>query len=274
MNHPHQIKIPATYMRGGTSKGVFFCCKTCPNPPSNPAPRVTACCCALLGSPDPYGKQIDGLGNASSSTSKPSSWPAARGPPRCGLLVCQVSIDKPLVDWSGNCGNLSAAVGPVPSTWGPDRRGAHSGRAARPPSRIWQANIGKTIVAHVPITDGQVQETGDFDLDGVAFAAAEVALEFINPAAEREGGAMFPTGRVVDTRCPGGEASPPHSSTRHPHRLLNAAGPGLHRHRTAGRHQRQPQPCPAGVHPRPRRPEDGPDSETWPRPAPASTRPK
>lgn len=200
MNHPHQIKVPATYMRGGTSKGVFFKLQDLPESAQQPGAARDRLLLRVLGSPDPYGKQIDGLGNASSSTSKAVILARSTRPGHdVDYWFGQVSIDKPLVDWSGNCGNLSAAVGPCAIHMGliDAARIPQSGTAA---IRIWQANIGKTIVAHVPITDGQVQETGDFDLDGVTFAAAEVALEFINPAADEDGagGAMFPTGRVVD----------------------------------------------------------------------------
>ncbi len=200
MNHPHQIKIPATYMRGGTSKGVFFKLQDLPESAQQPGAARDRLLLRVLGSPDPYGKQIDGLGNASSSTSKAVILGRSTRPGHdVDYWFGQVSIDKPLVDWSGNCGNLSAAVGPCAIHMGliDAARIPQSGTAT---IRIWQANIGKTIVAHVPMTNGQVQETGDFDLDGVTFAAAEVALEFINPAADEDGagGAMFPTGRVVD----------------------------------------------------------------------------
>jgi len=194
--HPSQVKISATYLRGGTSKGVFFKLQDLPEAARQPGPARDAILLRVLGSPDPYGKQIDGLGNASSSTSKAVILAKSQCPGHdVDYLFGQVSIDRPFVDWSGNCGNLSAAVGPC---------AIHMGLidAARIPEngicsvRIWQANIGKTIVAHVPITGGQVQETGDFELDGVSFPAAEVALEFIEPSAED--GAMFPTGSVVD----------------------------------------------------------------------------
>ena len=196
-----QIKIPATHMRGGTSKGVFFKLQDLPEAAQQPGPARDALLLRVLGSPDPYGKQIDGLGNASSSTSKAVILSkSTRSGHDVDYLFGQVAIDKPFVDWSGNCGNLSAAVGPCAIHMGliDAARITRSGTAT---IRIWQANIGKTIVAHVPITDGQVQETGDFELDGVAFAAAEVALEFIDPADEGEGeqgSAMFPTGNVVD----------------------------------------------------------------------------
>jgi len=196
-----QIKIPATYMRGGTSKGVFFKLQDLPEAAQQPGPARDALLLRVLGSPDPYGKQIDGLGNASSSTSKAVILSkSTRSGHDVDYLFGQVAIDKPFVDWSGNCGNLSAAVGPCAIHMGliDAARITRSGTAT---IRIWQANIGKTIVAQVPMTEGLVQETGDFELDGVAFAAAEVALEFIDPADEGEGeqgSAMFPTGNVVD----------------------------------------------------------------------------
>ena len=194
-----QTKIPATYMRGGTSKGVFFRLQDLPERAQQPGHTRDALLLRVIGSPDPYGKQIDGMGAATSSTSKAVILSKSSRPGHdVDYLFGQVSIDQPFVDWSGNCGNLSAAVGPFAITNG-------LVDAARVPRngvctvRIWQANIGKTIVAHVPITEGEVQETGDFELDGVTFPAAEVQLEFIDPADEGEdGGAMFPTGNLVD----------------------------------------------------------------------------
>ncbi len=186
-------------MRGGTSKGVFFKLQDLPEAARQLSPTRDALLLRVLGSPDPYGKQIDGLGNASSSTSKAVILSRSTRPGHdVDYLFGQVSIDQPVVDWSGNCGNLSAAVGPCAIHMGliDPARMPQNGSAT---VRIWQANIGKTIVAHVPITDGQVQETGDFELDGVTFPAAEVQLEFLDPAdAGEEGGAMFPTGNVVD----------------------------------------------------------------------------
>ncbi|MFJ9449787.1 MULTISPECIES: 2-methylaconitate cis-trans isomerase PrpF [unclassified Herbaspirillum] len=200
MTHAPQIKIPATYMRGGTSKGVFFRLQDLPATAQAPGPARDALLMRVIGSPDPYGKQIDGMGGATSSTSKTVILSkSARAGHDVDYLFGQVSIDTSFVDWSGNCGNLSAAVGPFAISNGlvdPDRIPLNGVCIVR----IWQANIGKTIVAHVPITDGQVQETGDFELDGVTFPAAEVQLEFMDPAAEEEGagGAMFPTGNLVD----------------------------------------------------------------------------
>ena len=200
MNHVPQIKIPATYMRGGTSKGVFFRLDDLPEAARVPGPARDALLLRVIGSPDPYGKQIDGMGGATSSTSKSVIVaPSTRPGHDVDYLFGQVAIDKPFVDWSGNCGNLSSAVGPFAISSGmlDPARVPHDGVAV---VRIWQANIGKTIVAHVPMRGGQVQESGDFELDGVTFAAAEVQLEFIDPAAEEEGGggAMFPTGNLVD----------------------------------------------------------------------------
>ena len=196
---PAQIKIPATYMRGGTSKGIFFKLDDLPAAAQTPGAARDRILLRVLGSPDPYGKQIDGLGNASSSTSKAVILSNSAEPDHdVDYLFGQVSIDKPFVDWSGNCGNLTAAVGAFAISNG-------LVDAARIPSdglctvRIWQANIRKTIIAHVQISGGQVQETGDFELDGVTFPAAEVQIEFLDPADDgEEGGAMFPTGNLVD----------------------------------------------------------------------------
>ena len=200
MPHAPQIRIPATYMRGGTSKGVFFRLTDLPEAAQTPGPARDRLLLRVIGSPDPYGKQIDGMGGATSSTSKTVILSKSSRPDHdIDYLFGQVSIDAPFVDWSGNCGNLSAAVGPFSITNGlvDPARVPRNGVAV---VRIWQVNIGKTIIAHVPITEGQVQETGDFELDGVTFPAAEVQLEFMDPAAEEEGagGAMFPTGNLVD----------------------------------------------------------------------------
>lgn len=200
MAHAPQIRIPATYMRGGTSKGVFFSLQDLPEAARVPGPARDALLLRVIGSPDPYEKQIDGMGGATSSTSKTVILSkSSRVDHDVDYLFGQVSIDKPFVDWSGNCGNLSAAVGSFAISSGLVDAGRipQNGVAV---VRIWQANIGKTIIAHVPITDGAVQETGDFELDGVTFPAAEVQLEFMDPAAEEEGGggSMFPTGNLVD----------------------------------------------------------------------------
>lgn len=200
MTFAPQIKVAATYMRGGTSKGVFFRLQDLPAAAQQPGAARDALLLRVIGSPDPYGKQIDGMGGATSSTSKTVILSKSTRPNHdIDYLFGQVSIDKAFVDWSGNCGNLSAAVGPFGITNGlvDPARIPQNGIAT---VRIWQANIGKTIIAHVPITNGAVQETGDFELDGVTFPAAEVQLEFMDPAAEEEGsgGSMFPTGNLVD----------------------------------------------------------------------------
>ncbi len=200
MAHAPQIKVPATYMRGGTSKGVFFRLQDMPPATQVPGAARDALLMRVIGSPDPYGKQTDGMGAATSSTSKTVILAKSTRPDHdVDYLFGQVSIDKPFIDWSGNCGNLSAAVGPFSISNGlvDASRIPKNGIAT---VRIWQANIGKTIISHVQMTDGMVQETGDFELDGVTFPAAEVQLEFMDPAAEEEGGggAMFPTGNLVD----------------------------------------------------------------------------
>ncbi|WP_242210102.1 MULTISPECIES: 2-methylaconitate cis-trans isomerase PrpF [unclassified Pseudomonas] len=200
MAHAPQIKIPATYMRGGTSKGVFFSLKDLPEAAQVAGPVRDALLLRVIGSPDPYDKQIDGMGGATSSTSKTVILSKSiKADHDVDYLFGQVSIDKPFVDWSGNCGNLSAAVGSFAISNGlvDASRIPHNGVAV---VRVWQANIGKTIIAHVPITNGEVQETGDFELDGVTFPAAEVQVEFMDPAAEEEGGggSMFPTGNLID----------------------------------------------------------------------------
>ncbi len=206
MSHPHstfttQLKIPATYIRGGTSKGVFFVLDELPKNAQVPGKDRDQLLLRVIGSPDPYGKQIDGMGGATSSTSKTVIVSKSSKPDHdVDYLFGQVSIDKAFVDWSGNCGNLSAAIGGFAITKGL----MDAGKIPRDgicSVRIWQANISKTIIAHVPVRAGEVQESGDFELDGVTFPAAEVVLVFIDPADEGEGdagGSMFPTGNLVD----------------------------------------------------------------------------
>ena len=201
MPHVPQIKIPATYMRGGTSKGVFFKLTDLPERCQVPGEARDKLLLRVIGSPDPYGAQIDGMGGATSSTSKTVILSkSTKADHDVDYRFGQVSIDKAFVDWSGNCGNLTAAVGSFAISNG-------LVDAARIPKdgvcvvRIWQTQINKTIIAHVPITNGQVQETGDFELDGVTFPAAEVQIEFLDPADEGDGdggGSMFPTGNLVD----------------------------------------------------------------------------
>lgn len=199
MSHKPQIRIPATYMRGGTSKGVFFQLEDLPESARVPGAARDALLMRVIGSPDPYAKHTDGMGGATSSTSKcviisKSSVPSHD----VDYLYGQISIDTPFVDWSGNCGNLSTAVGPFAIANGlvDPARIPRDGIAT---IRIWQANIGKTIVSRVPMANGEVQETGDFELDGVTFPAAEIVLEFLDPSDDEDsGGSMFPTGNLVD----------------------------------------------------------------------------
>lgn len=199
MSQIPQVKIPATYMRGGTSKGVFFRLQDLPERCQVPGQARDRLFMRVIGSPDPYAAHIDGMGGATSSTSKCVILSKSSQPDHdVDYLYGQISIDKAFVDWSGNCGNLSTGAGAF---------AIHAGLVdpARIPEngtcvvRIWQANIQKTIIAHVPISNGQVQEIGDFELDGVTFPAAEIVLEFLDPSDDgEEGGSMFPTGNLVD----------------------------------------------------------------------------
>ena len=201
MSFGTQLKIPATYMRGGTSKGVFFKLTDLPESCQVAGQARDQLFMRVIGSPDAYAKHIDGMGGATSSTSKCVILSTSSQPEHdVDYLYGQVSIDQAFVDWSGNCGNLSTAAGAF---------AIHAGLvdAARIPDngicvvRIWQANIHKTIIAHVPVSNGQVQELGDFELDGVTFPAAEIVLEFLDPAEDGEDGAagsMFPTGNLID----------------------------------------------------------------------------
>ena len=199
MAHIPQVKIPATYLRGGTSKGVFFRLSDLPERCQQPGPARDAFFLRVIGSPDPYGAHMDGMGGATSSTAKCVILSKSQQPDHdVDYLYGQVAIDKAFVDWSGNCGNLSTGAGAFAIHAGlvDPSRIPESGTCE---VRIWQANIGKTILAHVPVTNGQVQETGDFELDGVTFPAAEIVLEFLDPSDEGEdGGALFPTGNLVD----------------------------------------------------------------------------
>ncbi|QQD24157.1 2-methylaconitate cis-trans isomerase PrpF [Venatoribacter cucullus] len=195
-NSMNQVKIPATYMRGGTSKGVFFSLTDLPEAAQVPGAARDSILLRVIGSPDPYGQQIDGMGGATSSTSKTVILAKSEQPDHdVDYLFGQVAINKAFVDWSGNCGNLTAAVGAFAISKGlvDADRIPQNGICT---VRIWQKNIQKTIIAHVPITNGEVQETGDFELDGVTFPAAEVVIEFMDPADGE--GSMFPTGNVVD----------------------------------------------------------------------------
>ncbi|MCA3880872.1 2-methylaconitate cis-trans isomerase PrpF [Vibrio vulnificus] len=191
-----QIRVPATYMRGGTSKGVFFSLAELPPEAQVVGEKRDQLLLRVIGSPDPYGKQIDGMGGATSSTSKTVIVSkSSRADHDVDYLFGQVSIDKPFVDWSGNCGNLSAAVGPFAIHAGliDEKRIPQNGVVT---VKVWQANIGKTIEVHVPIQNGLVQETGEFSLDGVTFPAAEIQVDFVDPADGE--GSMFPTGNLID----------------------------------------------------------------------------
>jgi probable AcnD-accessory protein PrpF len=196
MAHAPQIKIAATYMRGGTSKGVFFKLEDLPQAAQVPGEVRDNILLRVIGSPDPYGKHTDGMGGATSSTSKTVILAKSDQPDHdVDYLFGQVAIDRAFVDWSGNCGNLTSAVGSfaVASGLVDPSRVPENGIAV---VRIWQKNIGKTIIAHVPITNGEVQETGDFELDGVTFPSAEVQIDFVSPVDPSED--MFPTGNLVD----------------------------------------------------------------------------
>lgn len=199
MVHNSQIAVPATYMRGGTSKGVFFNLTDLPEAAQVPGEARDRLLLRVIGSPDPYGKHTDGMGGATSSTSKTVILSKSSQPDHdVDYLFGQVAIDKAFVDWSGNCGNLTAAVGAFAIKSGLVDKVPDNGVAI---VRIWQANIKQTILAHIPMTNGQVQETGDFELDGVTFPAAEVKVEFVNPVGDAE---LFPTGQLVDTlKVPG-----------------------------------------------------------------------
>ncbi|AOV89914.1 TPA: 2-methylaconitate cis-trans isomerase PrpF [Vibrio parahaemolyticus] len=195
-NQMSQIKVPATYMRGGTSKGVFFNLEDLPSEAQVAGEARDKLLLRVIGSPDPYAKQIDGMGGATSSTSKTVIVSrSSRDDHDVDYLFGQVSIDKPFVDWSGNCGNLSAAIGPFAIHAGliPQDRLPENGIVT---VRVWQVNISKTILVHVPIVNGFVQETGEFELDGVTFPAAEIQVDFVDPADGE--GSMFPTGNLVD----------------------------------------------------------------------------
>ncbi|MFW5816187.1 MAG: 2-methylaconitate cis-trans isomerase PrpF [Wenzhouxiangella sp.] len=226
MKHRTQLRIPATYMRGGTSKGVFFRLDDLPPAAQSPGPARDALLLRVIGSPDPYGKHTDGMGGATSSTSKTVILAKSDKPDHdVDYLFGQVAIDKPVIDWSGNCGNLTAAVGSFAISNGLVEPGRIPDNGVCP-VRIWQANIGKTIIAHVPIFDGQVQETGDFELDGVTFPAAEVRIDFLDPTGDEP---VLPTGRAIDTfDAPGfGEVQASFISAGIPTIFVNAADIGF-----------------------------------------------
>lgn len=216
------VKIPATYMRGGTSKGVFFHLDDLPAAAQVPGTARDNLLLRVIGSPDPYGKQIDGLGGGTSSTSKVVIVSKSSQPDHdVDYLFGQVAINEAMIDWGGNCGNLTAAVGAFAISHALVPSVPEHGLAK---VRIWQANIGKTIIAHVPVMGGTVQESGDFVLDGVAFAAAEIKLEFLDPAGSSD--VLFPTGQLVDQLAVPGVGTL--SAT-----LINAGIPTIFVHATA-----------------------------------------
>lgn len=185
-----QRKIPAVLMRGGTSKGLFF--------RADALPQNAQLCNQLLlramGSPDPYGKQIDGVGGGTSSTSKiVIVGKSEQTDCDVDYLFGHVAIGDALIDYSGNCGNLTAAVGAfaIEEKLLPATEGVTT-------VRIWQANIDRKIIAHVPVRNGQVVVEDDFNFDGVAFPGAEIKLEFLDPAGGSSG-KLFPTGNKTDT---------------------------------------------------------------------------
>jgi probable AcnD-accessory protein PrpF len=187
----NQVKIPAVYMRGGTSKGVFFRTDSLPEN-MELRDRILL---RVIGSPDMYGQQIDGMGGATSSTSKvmlvgPSSLPDCDVDYSFG----QVAIDKAIIDWSGNCGNLTSAVGPFAIAQGIVNAPANGTASVR----MRHTSLNARIVAHIPMMDGDVVEDGDFELDGVTFPAAEILVEFLEPERQPEGHGMFPTGNAMD----------------------------------------------------------------------------
>lgn len=190
-----QIKIRATYMRGGTSKGVFFCVDDLPKEIRDNPKILDKFLLRVIGSPDPYEKQIDGMGGATSSTSKVVIVSKSKKDGHdIEYLFGQVSIDKPFVDWSGNCGNLSGAIGSFAISRGlfPKEK-LHEGIVK---VIIWQKNIKKSIVNYVDIENGEVKEMGDFFLDGVAFGANEIKVEFMSPIDKDE--KIFPTNNLID----------------------------------------------------------------------------
>jgi 2-methylaconitate cis-trans-isomerase PrpF len=184
-----QHRIRAVVMRGGTSRAVFFHQADLPVDPEI-RDRVIL---KIYGGGDPYGRQIDGLGGATSVTSKtaiigPASVPDAD----VDYTFGQVSVGKPLIDYGGNCGNISSAVGPFAIEEG-------LVRATDPVTqvRIWQTNTRKRIIAHVPTAGGVPQAEGEHSIDGVPGAGALILLEFLNPGGSMTG-RLLPTGHPTD----------------------------------------------------------------------------
>ena len=184
-----QKRIRAVFMRGGTSRALFFHATDLPGAgPDRDRILLTA-----LGSPDPYGRQLDGLGGGISSLSKaciigPPSHPGAD----VDYTFAQVDVKNPVVDYQGNCGNCSSAVGPFAI----DER-LVPGVAGETRVRIHNTNTRKLIVAHVPVTDGEAAVEGDFELAGVPGRGARIALDFLDPGGAGTG-RLLPTGKPRD----------------------------------------------------------------------------
>jgi hypothetical protein len=186
-----QIKIPASFWRGGTSRAVFFKEEDLA---SYDAPTRDLIILAALGSPDPYGRQVDGLGGGISSLSKvgiigrgTESDPAVR------FTFGQVDVERPFVDYLGTCGNMSAAVGPFAI----DEK-LISAIDPVTPVRVLLTNTGKHYIAYVPVRDGQAETEGDYSIDGVPGPGARIALEFLDPGGSA-GGRLLPSGHATDT---------------------------------------------------------------------------
>ncbi|CAH0343162.1 PrpF domain-containing protein [Rhizobium sp. CECT 9324] len=185
-----QIFVPAAFYRGGSSKGVFFHARDCPAP----GRALDHMLLSALGSPDPYGRQLDGMGGGTSSLSKaviigPSTHPEAD----VDYTFAQVAVDRPVVDWGANCGNLSSAVGPFAVDEG--LVSVSDGAAL---VRIHQVNTKKIIHARFNVAGGKAVTTGDFSLDGVSGTGARIALDFLEPGGTVTAG-LLPTGNVIDT---------------------------------------------------------------------------
>jgi 2-methylaconitate cis-trans-isomerase PrpF len=184
------LRLPAVFMRGGTSKAVMV---NAADLPADPA-AWDAILLEVMGSPDPNGRQLDGMGGGVSSVSKV----CVVGPPRrpdadVDYTFAQVSVREAHVDYSGNCGNMSSAIGPF---------AVEEGLVPRPQDgetavRIHNTNTGKVIVAKFPVVDGALAADGELEIDGVAGKAAAIRLEFLDPGGAKTG-KLLPTGQAVD----------------------------------------------------------------------------
>ena len=181
-----QQKVRAVYMRGGTSRAIFFHERDLPAP----GPERDHILLASIGSPDPYGRQIDGLGGGISSLSKA----CIIGPPTMrgadvDYTFAQVEVREASVDYTGNCGNCSGAVGPFAID-----EGLVPAREGETLVRIHNTNTKKLIVAHVPVSNGEAAVTGDFELPGIPGKGARIALDFVDPGGAGTG-KLLPTGK-------------------------------------------------------------------------------